>query len=152
MPIRPATLADVPALVELASQMHALTRFKAFAFNAQRTAESLASLVQQQSGKYLFVVAQNNQEKIVGGLIAVIEQHIFSDALTASIMNIVVLPQARMGGYGVRLLKAFEGWAKNRRVTELYFGVNSQTGVAQIETMALRMGYEKVGGNYAKRN
>jgi GNAT superfamily N-acetyltransferase/surface antigen len=91
-------------------------------------------------------------KKIVGGLIAVIEQHIFSDAFTASIMHIDVLPQARMGGYGVRLLKAFEGWAKNRNVAELYFGVNSQTGVAQIETLALRMGYEKVGGNYAKRN
>jgi GNAT superfamily N-acetyltransferase len=132
--------------------MHALTRFKAFSFNAQRTAESLASLVQQQNGKYLFVVAQNAQKKIVGGLIAVIEQHIFSDAFTASIMHIDVLPNARMGGYGVRLLKAFEGWAKNRNVAELYFGVNSQTGVAQIETLALRMGYEKVGGNYAKRN
>jgi hypothetical protein len=27
-----------------------------------------------------------------------------------------VLPDKRMGGYGVRLLKAFEQWCKNREV------------------------------------
>ncbi len=150
MPIRPAQLTDVPALVEGASRMHALTRFRIYPFSAQKTAESFSALIQHQSGRYLVLVAENAENKIVGALVAVIEQQIFSDANVASIMHIDVFPEARMGGYAARLMKAFETWAKNRQVIEMTFGINSTQDSELLERFAGKLGYCKVGGNYAK--
>ena len=91
-----------------------------------------------------------SQGRIVGALMAVVEQQIFSDEWTASIMHIDVLPEARMGGWAVRLLKAFEQWAKNRGVVELGFGINSEDDMQRIGQFAQRMGYRKVGENYVR--
>lgn len=150
MSIRFARIQDVPALVEGASRMHALTRFKAQPFSAQKVAQAFVDLIEQGKGKYAFFVAESGQGRIVGALIGVMEQQIFSDAWTASVMHYDVLPEARMGGYGVRLLRAFEQWAKNRSAFEITFGVNSGLEIAMLSQFAGRMGYRKVGENYAK--
>lgn len=151
MSIRFATLEDVPALVEGGSRMHALTRFRSQPYNAQKVAQAFVDLITRGQGKYAFVVATGAKGQIVGALIGVMEQQIFSDGFTASVMHIDVLPEARMGGYGVRLLKAFEQWAINRRAVEIYFGVNSDSEVEMLERFALKMGYRKVGGNFARK-
>lgn len=151
MTIRFATLADLPALVEGGSRMHALTRFRSQPFNSQKVAQAFSDLITRGAGKYAFMVATNGDGHIVGALIGVMEQQIFSDGFTASVMHIDVLPEARMGGYGVRLLKAFEQWANNRKAIEIYFGVNSDTEVEMLERFAVKMGYRNVGGNFAKR-
>jgi len=150
MTIRFATLADVPSLVEGGSRMHALTRFRSQPFNAQRVAQAFTDLIAQGQGKYAFLVAASGDGRIVGALIGVMEQQIFSDAHTASVMHFDVLPEARMGGHGVRLLKAFEQWARNRGAFEITFGVNSGVALGTLSRFALRMGYTKVGDNHAK--
>ena len=73
-----------------------------------------------------------------------------SAQLTASIMHYDVLPEARMGGWGVRLLRAFELWAKNRQVVEISFGINSGDGHGSVGRFAGKMGFEKVGENFVK--
>jgi GNAT superfamily N-acetyltransferase len=148
--IRFANMNDVPIMVEIASRMHSLTRFKAYPFNAQKTANSIAALIQHDKGRFAVFVAENSDKRIVGGLIGVVEQQIFSDAFTASIMHIDVVPESRMGGYGVRLIKAFEQWAKNRDAFEICFGVNSGTG-DELQTLIERLGYQFVGGNFVKQ-
>jgi GNAT superfamily N-acetyltransferase len=150
MPIRLALISDLPALVEGASRMHAITRFRVYPFSSQKTADSFASLIHHSHGKYVFLVAENADKVLVGALIGVVEQQIFSEALTASIMHIDVVPEARMGGYGVRLIKAFEKWAKNRNALEVIFGVTSGVEVAQLSELAIKMNYVNVGGNFAK--
>ena len=150
MTIRFATLADVPSLVEGGSRMHALTRFRSQPFNAQRVAQAFTDLITQGQGKYAFLVAVGAEQRDVGALIGVMEQQIFSDAYTASVMHFDVLPEARMGGYGLRLLHAFERWARNRGAVEVAFGVNSGVGLDLLSEFATRLGYENVGGNYAK--
>ena len=55
--------------------------------------------------------------------------------------------------YGVRLLKAFEQWSKNRRVAEINFGINSIEEAREMQRLgsfAVRMGYSKVGENYVR--
>ena len=150
MSIRFAKIQDVPSLVEGASRMHALTRFKAQPFNAQKVAQAFTDLIEQGKGKYAFFVAEGGQGRIVGALIGVMEQQIFSDAWTASMMHYDVLPEARMGGHGVRLLRAFEQWARNRKAFEITFGINSGVELDVLSQFAERMGYRKVGVNYAR--
>lgn len=150
MPIRFATLADIPSLVAGGQRMHALTRFRHQPYLPARVAQSFEALITRGQGKYVFLVAEEAQGGVVGALIGVLEQQIFSEALTASVMHYDVLPEARMGGYGVRLLKAFERWAMNRKVVEIGFGVNSGEQLEKLSHFALRMGYTKVGENYVK--
>lgn len=150
MPIRFATLADIPSLVEGGSRMHALTRFRNQPYNAQKVAQAFSDLIRHGKGKYAFLVALGAEGRMVGALIGVMEQQIFSDAFTASVMHFDVLPEARMGGYGVRLLRAFEQWAKNRKAIEVSFGVNSEAEIESLATFAGKMGYRKVGENFVK--
>jgi GNAT superfamily N-acetyltransferase len=55
---------------------------------------------------------------------------------------------ARMGGYGVRLIRAFEKWARKRGAVEIAFGVNSEVELQSLASMAKKLGYRKVGENY----
>lgn len=79
-----------------------------------------------------------------------LEQHIFSAQLTASVMHYDVLPEKRMGGYGVRLLKSFEQWCKNRKVVEINLGINSLTEMDSVGQFVRKMGYSKTGENFVK--
>ena len=150
MPIRFANEPDIPAVVELGRAMHALTRFAAQPYDPDRVAQALRSLLTSGQGKYVCLLAEDGNERIVGGLIGVLEKQIFSDGITASVMHYDVLPQARMGGYGVRLLKAFEKWAANRQVVEIALGVNSGGDWQKVGRFVERMGYVQVGGNFVK--
>ena len=153
MTIRFATPADVPALVQLGKHMHAITRFRTLDYDEARVAQSLTTALAQGKDRYVCFVADDSQGHVVGGLLAVLEKHIFSQQLTASIMHYDVLPEKRMGGYGVRLLKAFEQWCKNRHVAEINFGINSvddAQDMARLGGFARRMGYAKVGENYVR--
>jgi GNAT superfamily N-acetyltransferase len=148
MTIRFATTRDVPALVEGGKRMHAITRYRDQSYNEEKVAKSFTDLIERGKGKYVYLVAEDAQDRIVGALIGVLEQQIFSDHLVASVMHYDVLPEARMGGYAVRLLKAFEQWARNRDVFEINFGVNSGADFETIGRFARKMGFAKVGENY----
>lgn len=150
MPIRFAKLDDLPALVAGGRRMHALTRFRELDYNEDKVACAFTDLITKGQHKYVFFVAEDNAGRVVGALIGVLEQHIFSDQLTSSVLHYDVLPEARMGGYGVRLLKAFEQWAVNRKVVEISLGVNSGEGLERLSRFAQRMGYRKIGENFLK--
>lgn len=151
MPIKFATLEDVPGLVEMARRMHALTRFRMFEFNEQRITRTFQEVIEKGKDRYAFFAAIGSEGQVVGGLIGVLERHIFSDQLTASVMHIDVVPEARMGGYGPRLLRGFEKWARNRDAVEITFGVNSGVDTEAVDRFARRMNYSHVGGNYFLR-
>jgi GNAT superfamily N-acetyltransferase len=150
MPIRLATIDDLPALVEGGSRVHALTRFKSIPFSAQKTAESFAALIRHKNGKYVFLVAENSAGKVVGCLIGVVEQPLFADVFIGTVMYIVVLPESRMGGYAVRLIRAFELWAKNRNAVDIQIGSNSGVAMDKAAELLGKLRYEKVGENFVK--
>jgi GNAT superfamily N-acetyltransferase len=141
---------DLPALIEGGSRMHALTRFKSIPYSAQKTAESFSALIRHDKGKYVFFVAENSTGKLVGALIGVIEQPLFAEVNVATVMYIVVLPESRMGGYAVRLIRAFELWAKNRNAVEIQMGVNSGTNFGLTASLLGKLNFEKVGENFVK--
>lgn len=147
MTIRFAQASDMPHLLELGRRMHQLTRFRSHPFEPGRLQASLEHLLGSPDGRYAFLVAES-AGRAVGALIGVMERQIFSAVDTASVMHFDVLPEFRMGGHGVRLLRAFERWARNRRAFEISFGTNSGIEIDTLRRFALRMGYAKVGENY----
>lgn len=150
MSIRFANLDDIPALVEVGRRMHQLTRFRNLAYDEDKVHQSLTDVLRRGQHKYVCFVAEDGNKEVIGGLLGVLEQPLFSDQLVATVMYFIVLPERRLGGYGVRLLRAFEQWARNRSVVEIGFGVNSGEAFERIERYVQRMGYRKVGGNYAR--
>lgn len=150
MAVRFARVNDIPALVALGRHMHGITRFKAYVYDETRVANALRAAMEDTGGRYVCLVAESGRGAVVGVLLAVLERHIFSDQLTVSIMHYDVLPDSRMGGWGVRLLRAFEQWAANRHVFEISFGVNSGGEHERVGRFAARMGFEKVGENFVK--
>ena len=151
MPIRFATINDVPGLVALGKQMHALTRFNTYPYEEARVAASLEHAFTKGKDKYVCIVGVNAQGQMAGMLLAVLDQHIFSSLLVASVMYYIVRPEDRLGGYGVRLLRAFEKWCENRKVVEINLGVNSENQMETVGRFVQKMGYAKVGENFVKR-
>ena len=152
MAIRLAQLGDLPSLLDGARRMHALTRFRHLPFSDRRVEASFRELIEKGAPRYAFLVASSGSpERIVGALIGVLERHIFSETLIASVMHFDVLPEARMGGHAVRLLTAFEGWCRNRGVAEIAFGTNSGHDERNlVGRFAIKAGYARVGENYVK--
>nr|WP_236589997.1 GNAT family N-acetyltransferase [Ramlibacter aurantiacus] len=130
--------------------MHALTRFRAFDYDEARVVRSLQAALQRPD-RYVCLVAEAADGQLAGWLLAVLERHVFSDQLVASVMHYGVPPERRMGGWGVRLMKAFELWAASRQVEEIAFSVNSGHDTERIGAFARRLGYGAVGENFVKR-
>ena len=150
MAIRFATVEDIPALVALGKKMHAITRFRVFDYDEERVVRALRAAFVEARSRYVCIVAEDSKGQVIGMLLAVLERHIFSDQLIASVMIFIVLPERRMGGYALRLMKAFEQWARNRQAAEISFGINSGEGCEQVGSFARGIGFATVGENFVK--
>jgi GNAT superfamily N-acetyltransferase len=151
MTIRFACSGDISELIELGRRVKADTRFAPWPFDEQRVRRSLEHVLAPGQERYGALIAQSSSGAIVGGLLGVIERPMFTESLVANVMLFLVLPEHRMGGHAVQLLRAFEKWAKNRGVVEIVFGVNSGCDFERVGRFAQRMGYRKIGENYALR-
>lgn len=154
MKIRFATLDDIPACIEGGRRMHAMTRFSAYDYNAERMAQNLRAVIEtgQNAHKtHCFFVAEDEARQIVGALIGCVERHFFSDLLVASVIHYDVLPEKRMSGAGLKLLVAFRKWAENRGVFELSVGINSGVELEKMDRFLKKLGFRQTGGNYALR-
>lgn len=152
MKIRYATSNDVAAGVELGRRMHAMTRFAAYDFNAERVAQNLRAVIetgQTTHGTHCFFVAEDGSGQVIGALIGCVERHFFSDLPVASVIHYDVLPERRMSGAGLRLLTAFRKWAENRGVFELSVGINSGVELEKMDRFLTRLGFRPTGGNYS---
>jgi len=148
MPIRFATLSDLPALVEGAGRAHALTRFRSQPHDAQKVAHAFTELIEQRQCRYGCFVAEDAAGRVVGALIGSIERQVLSEVCTASVMHFDVLPESGMGEHAIRLLRAFELWSVNRGAIEIAFEVGTRT--QRLGRLARRMGFRAMGGNYVK--
>ena len=114
---------------------------------------NLHAAFEKSDGRYVCFVATDSAQQVAGGLLAVLERHIFSDQISASIIHFDVLPEKRAAGYALRLIKAFEAWCKNRQIAEINFGINSVDDaqeLARLGRFATRLGYRKIGESYVK--
>ena len=151
MTIRYATLEDIPTFVEIGRFFHARTRFKDYVYDEKRLASQFRAVIEtgHKNGTHCFFVAEDSEGKGVGGLIGCVERHFFSDQIVASIVHYDVIPERRMSGAALRLLKAFRTWAENRGAVELSAGVNSGDDSGKMDKFFKRLGFSPVGGNYA---
>ncbi|MCC7310798.1 MAG: GNAT family N-acetyltransferase [Sulfuritalea sp.] len=142
--IRPATLADLPRLIQLAKTMHAESRLAVLSFNPDKVLAMLTYCLQ--SG--LLLVAERDGE-IIGGFAGIIEEHWFSDDLVATDMGLFVEPGKRGGFAAAALVSAFLDWAEQRGAKMTDILINTGVRVEDTAKLLDRLGGGRVGLIYS---
>lgn len=145
--IREAEPSDVAALVDLAEQMHAESRFAFMPFCAGRVAEMMSIAVMSPAG-FARVIEQDGQ--IIGAMAGQIGPHIFSEALVAWEYGIFVKPEHRGGMAAVRLVKAFEDWAVGMGASLIDIGISTGIHTERTGRLYQRLGFSPVGVLFSK--
>lgn len=152
MKIRFATLDDIGACIELGQRLHQLTRFARYPYEPARVEQQLRQLIgigQHARRSHCLLLAEADDAQLAGGLIACIESHLFSSLPVASLIVYGVLPERRMSGAALRLMRAFVRWARQRGAVEVNAGINSALDTARSERFLQKIGFVRTGGNYA---
>ena len=139
--IRAATLADVPALVDLGRAMHAESeRFSRLQFDPERLAATLRLAIERHFAQVVDV-----DGKLIGGMVALLTPHWFSPDLTACDLALFMTPECRGTIAAARLLNAYAFWARGHGSKLTLFGVMSGVHVEQTVAMCERLGWRRAG-------
>ncbi len=152
MKIRFANTDDIDACIELGRRLQQLTRFARYPYEPTRVEQQLRRLIevgQQARKSHCLLLAEADDGQLAGGLIGCIESHLFSSLPVASVIVYGVLPERRMSGSGLRLMKAFIAWARQRDAVEVNAGINSALDTGRSGRFLQKIGFTRTGGNYA---
>ncbi len=132
------------AFMELSHQMHAESSFKDISFSDAKVKELLQN-------PDIFLALYKKEDEYLGFILAGICNYFFSDELQSQDLALFITPRYRGGFTVVRLVHAYEEWAKLKGVSEIY--LSQSTGVRTDKTDKLydRLGYTKLGSNTKKR-
>ncbi len=144
--IRPATESDIDTLVHLAEVMHYESDYKVLPFNGEKVAKMMRALLDG----YGVVFVAEKAGSVVGAIAGGVDDFWFADASHAYELGLFVLPDHRGGSAAIRLLAAFEHWAKGRGATWIDLGIT--TGVHAEKTAGLykKLGYAESGKLFRK--
>ena len=141
--IRKASTGDIPAIIEMARDMHAESpRYRDLSFNAEKI-NSLALALIRVPGAGGVLVAES-ESRLVGMFAFHVGQHFFSDDTFASDVVMYVRPKHRSGSLFPRLVKAFEAWADEYGVKEKLLGVSAEIDSPRVVAVLERLGYKSV--------
>lgn len=129
--IRPATLADVPRIVDLGAAMHAESIYRDQPYLPQKVAALMLHLI---SGAGVVFVSERDGD-VVGGMAGGIAPNWFNDEPIAFEYGLFLAPHARHGITAAKLIRAFCVWAERRGAKRLRVGIT--TGVQVEGTAAL---------------
>lgn len=131
--IRLATLEDLDVLMDIGESMHKESpRFSRMSYSPAKVLQMFIDLINADCG--LIVVAEQD-DKIIGGIAAIVSQHWFSQDLMASDIALFIVPEHRGGITAVRLVKHYVAWAKEQGAVITQMGIS--TGVHADETAAM---------------
>jgi hypothetical protein len=114
----------------------------------------VATKAPEDEKRHAIMVAQRGDDLVGAASCSVGEFHIGTGVLLTTIHNINVKRKERAtlsgGRAALGLFKGIETWSKARGAKEILFHVTSGVDLARIHKLAKRMGYQFVGGSYAK--
>lgn len=150
MKIRLAQASDEEALLEMGKTMHAESRFAHFPLQEDKLRQVVSVSLQDPKG-HCILVAESATAGLVGMLGGYVLPLFFTDALIAQDKFFYVLPEHRGSSAAVKLLMAFERWAKNRQVAEIDINMSVDIDRARFDRFMRHAGYQPCGQNHFKR-
>lgn len=148
MKIGPATVDDIPELVRLSYLMHGGSAYSKFNFDLDKIASNFAFWVS--SPDYFVVTAKDEDGMIVGGYCGYVTEYFFGKDLIACDLGLFVEPSRRGGMTAIRLIKAFEDWAKSKGAKEVCPGTTTMVAPERTSRLYERLGYLVVGSIFKK--
>ena len=147
--IRPATPADLSALIELGKSMHAESVYSHLPFDAAKVS---TLLVQLMNGSGCVFVAERDG-RVIGGFAGGIAPHYFCDVLMAFDFALFVRKDKRGALAAAYLVEAYVDWALERGIDPRNIQLGISTGVDFERTASFysRMAFEQVGGIFRMR-
>ena len=142
--IRPATEADLPYLIMLANVMLAESSFSSVPFEPEAFALTVIRLLDDQQ----FVMLAEKDGQIVGAMLGIATPFAFSYAMMAQDVALFVHPDARGRLISVRLIRAFEEWARAHNCLQIRPAVSS--GCEAACRLYGLLGYRPVGVSFVK--
>lgn len=144
--IRAATKGDVNRLVELAALLHSTSNYARGGFSPEKVRSFLG---QQIDGDGVVFVAEVGAD-VVGGLVGGLTDEWFSDELVAFDYSLFVDPKRRSGLLAIKLLRAFEHWARARGAVRIQMGIGTGVQVAGTSRLYESLGFEFFGPMFTK--
>lgn len=145
--IRPATIDDIPRILELGAMLHASSSYNRMAFVPAKAGAFLQALMAGDGG-VVFVAEVDGV--VVGGMAGGIVDQWFSDDLIAYDFSIFVEPRRRNGVIAIRLMTAFEEWARLQGAKQIHMGIGTDLNVEGTGRLYEHMGFRLFGPLYMK--
>lgn len=145
-----AELSDLDSLVDLGIAITSETAYRDIRYDRERAREFVAMYLRENNTHKIFIHKQDGE--LQGALFGYVTDYIFSYNLMASEELFYIYPQFRNSRIAVKLIRAFETWAKTKSVIEICFSVSTLDQADRIGKFYERMNYVKVGGVYKKSN
>lgn len=141
--VRHGTATDWPQLLAMGRDMrNESPRFAAMDYDDDKVIDLFAGLSAGPNG---LVLVADGASGPVGMLLGFAAEHFFGHSITASELVVYVAPHARGGSTAVKLLRAFEDWAVERRASEIVLGVSTEVHAERTAQFYNRLGFERSG-------
>lgn len=141
--IRPAHAGDIPRLVDLGAVMHSESpRFRDFAYQRERVVSMIEWLMGSPQG--LVLVADQQFEGVIGGIMAMTMPHYACELVQASDLALFVHPEFRGGSAALRLVRGYLDWARDMGA-EPSIGVNTGVQPERTGKLLAALGAEQTG-------
>lgn len=136
--IRDLRMEDVERCLELGRAMHQESSFRDNDWDESK----LWALVHQYDAdkQHWCMLVSEVGDEIVGMFVGFAANHYFGNDLISSDLLLYVTPEKRGGTHGVKLIRAYEKWARSVGVREIQLGVS--TGITTERTGQL---YQALG-------
>jgi GNAT superfamily N-acetyltransferase len=132
-----------PEFCELVERSIAEAQFS----EAKLDVPSLYTLVQSPNVVYFLAI---DDDKIIGSIGGAVFPYFFSTRKKAGDLGFYVEPEYRGSRAAIKLVKAFEAWAKEMGVEDVYLGQTTGIEVDKTRDFYERLGYKVVGVNTIK--
>jgi len=144
--IRVATLNDIDTIVEIGNVMHLESSYRDLPFDCDKVKCLMAGLI---NGHGIVFVAEKGGS-IIGGFAGGIADFWFNNVSHAFDYGLFILPDHRGGSAAIRLLSAFEHWAKSMGAVWCDVGITTGVHAEKTGKMYEKLGYHQSGLLYRK--
>lgn len=143
MQIRPATVEDIPRLIELGGLMHAESeRFSRHPYAPDRIDALLRRLIGSPRG---LVLVATDETDMFGVFVGVAAEHWACEALVASDLALFVRQDKRGSTAAPRLLCGYVAWCKSIGAAMATAGISTQVHPEKSARLYRGLGFQEVG-------
>jgi GNAT superfamily N-acetyltransferase len=147
--VRLATVADIPALVELGRAVHEMPAYRQFHYEPNIVAVQLRAIIEGRGPVCRLLVADDRSGTPVGALIASAMPAMFTTQKVCSVQAFWVAAGHAWDGTALRLFRACMKWALSQGVKSIHASVTTGHNMDGVGRFFEVSGFRRTGGTYA---